>query len=103
MSRKFIILVVLLALGCSFAGGCLASTQQINETTTPRVTVDVDDVAADPSAYDGIIGIRGIVSFVYPSDSTFVIIDVKEYELCEVVTCAINEIAITVPQPTRIY
>ncbi len=97
MSRKFIILVVLLALGCLFAGGCLASTQPINETTTPGVTVGVDDVAADPGAYDGIIGIKGIVSFVYPSDSTFVIIDVKEYELCGVVTCAINEIAITVP------
>jgi len=58
----------------------------------------VDDFTADPAAYDGIIGIRGIVSFVYPPDSTFVIIDMKEYELCGVVTCAINEIAISVPR-----
>ncbi len=98
MSRKFIILVVLLALGCSFVEGCLASTQPTNETTTPLITIGVDDFTADPAAYDGIIGIRGIVSFVYPPDSTFVIIDVKEYELCGVVTCAINEMAISVPR-----
>ena len=75
----------------------MAGSQVVGETDTPQVTVGVDDIAADPGAYNGIIGIRGIVSFVYPADSTFVIIDVREYELCEVVTCAINEIAVTVP------
>lgn len=63
----------------------------------PVSIINVDDVVADPIAYDGVIGIRGIVSFVYPADSTFVIIDVKEYELCGVVTCAINEMSVMVP------
>lgn len=71
--------------------------QPSGDESEPAAIVNVDDVAADPGAYEGVIGIKGIVSFVYPSDSVFVIIDVKEYELCGVVTCAINEIEVSVP------
>ena len=97
MSHRLARTVVLLTLGCLFMGSCMADTQSVGKIDTRVVTIGVDDIAADPGAYDGVIGIRGIVSFVYPSDSTFVIIDVKEYELCGVVTCAINEIAVTIP------
>jgi hypothetical protein len=90
ITQKCILLVVLALLGGVFVLGCQTESQQVP-------IVDVDDFASDPWAYDGDIAIRGIVSFVYSSDSVFVIIDVKEYELCGVLTCAINEISISVP------
>lgn len=80
----------MILLGGVFLLGCQTESQQLP-------IVGVDDFTSDPWAYDGDIAIRGIVSFVYPSDSVFVIIDVKEYELCGVLTCAINEIRISVP------
>ncbi|UCG84397.1 MAG: hypothetical protein JSW38_06170 [Dehalococcoidia bacterium] len=80
-----------------FIVGCQSNTDNSDKNDPTPVIVGVDDVAADPFAYVGPIAIEGVVSFVYPSNSTFVIIDVKEYELCGVVTCAINEIPITVP------
>lgn len=57
--------------------------------------LDVDDLAADPSAYIGKITVRGAVSFVYPSWNSFVIIDTKEYDKCGVVTCAINHLVVS--------
>lgn len=96
MSKKFAAVLVFLVLGYLLTGGCQI-TEQTSDVITDPIIVDVDDVVADPGAYEGIIGIRGIVSFVYPADSTFVIIDLREYELCGVVTCAINELAISVP------
>jgi len=97
MSKKFIAVLVLLVLGYLFTGGCQANSEEPGDAITNSVIVDVDDIVADPGAYQGIVGIRGIVSFVYPADSAFVIIDLREYELCGVVTCAINELTISVP------
>jgi hypothetical protein len=92
---KISILILLVTL--LFIVGCQSNTDNSDKYEPTPVIVGVDDVAADPFAYVGPIAIEGVVSFVHPSNSTFVIIDVKEYELCGVVTCAINEIPITVP------
>jgi hypothetical protein len=61
------------------------------------VVVNVDDVAADPGAYGGTIAISGVVSYVKSDNAVFGIIDVREYELCGIVTCAANQLPISVP------
>ena len=42
-------------------------------TTDREKALDVNSVSADPSAYKGTIQVRGVVSKVSPSDSTFVL------------------------------
>ncbi len=56
--------------------------------------IDVDQLSVDPSSYNGEIDVAGAVSFVYPEQGTFVIIDRKEYAQCGVVTCAINKLPV---------
>jgi hypothetical protein len=77
--------------------GCFSPINQANDSNVEITVIDVDDFASDPSAYHGIIGIKGVVASTRQSDSSFVIIDVREYELCGVLTCATNEITIRVP------
>jgi hypothetical protein len=50
--------------------------------------LNVDWVASDPSAYKGTFKIKGVVSSVSASKSTFVMIDLREYAECGIVTCA---------------
>ncbi len=50
--------------------------------------LDVISVAADPSAYKGDIKVRGVVADTSSADSTFRLIDIREYKACGVVTCA---------------
>lgn len=50
--------------------------------------LDVNSVASDPAAYKGTIQVQGIVSNVNTSDSTFSLIDSREYKTCGVLTCA---------------
>lgn len=50
--------------------------------------LDVNSVASDPSAYKGVIKVRGVVAEASPADSTFVLIDIREYKACGVVSCA---------------
>jgi hypothetical protein len=61
----------------------------------PQNVLNVDDIALDPSVYTGKISVAGAVSFVYPSQDNFVIIDIKEYDKCGVVTCAINHLTVS--------
>jgi hypothetical protein len=89
-----LILLSSIAAMSSLVAGC---TSQETGVGPPPVVLGVDDVAADPMAYDGPIVVEGVVSFVDAVSSTFVIIDVSEYELCGVVDCAINEIPVPVP------
>ena len=57
--------------------------------------LDVDNVVVDPSAYSGKIVLKGAVSFVYPEEKSFSVIDVKEFASCGVVTCAINHLTVS--------
>ncbi len=75
-------LVVLLGAGLALGMGSRSGTPG------PAGALDVNSVASDPSAYKGSIQVRGVVSKVSPSDSTFVLIDIREYRACKVVTCA---------------
>jgi len=50
--------------------------------------LNVNSVASDPSAYKGSIRVQGVVSSVNTSDSTFSLIDSREYKACGVLTCA---------------
>jgi hypothetical protein len=50
--------------------------------------LNVDWVASDPSAYKGTFKIKGVVSSVSSAKSTFVLIDLREYSECRIVTCA---------------
>jgi len=50
--------------------------------------LEVNSVAADPGAYKGDIKVRGVVADASAADSTFVLIDFREYKACGVVTCA---------------
>lgn len=95
--RVFLASIGLIVLLPTLLGGCSSPINQANDNNLEIPVIDVDDFASDPSAYHGIIGIRGIVASTHQSDSSFVIIDVREYELCGVLTCATNEITIRVP------
>lgn len=70
-------------------------TTNLKEKTYSPIIIDVDNLAKDPEAYEGTIAVRGAVSFVYPSESSFIIIDLREYELCGKVTCAINHVQVS--------
>ncbi len=50
--------------------------------------LNVNSVASDPSAYKGSIQVQGVVANVNTSDSTFFLIDSREYKACGVLTCA---------------
>ena len=97
MMRGFLVSIIVVALLPTLLAGCLSPINQANDNDVEIPVIDVDDFASDPSAYHGIIGIRGIVASTHQSDSSFVIIDVREYELCGILTCAANEITIRVP------
>lgn len=51
-------------------------------------TVGVDAVAKDPTAHGGPIAIEGVVGQVVQSRGAFTIIDVAEFKMCGVTTCA---------------
>jgi len=72
-------LVVLLGAGLALALG-----------TRPEApgALDVNSVASDPSAYTGTIKVKGVVANVSPAETTFALIDSREYKNCGVVTCA---------------
>ena len=95
--RRFSALIIMVALLPTLLAGCLYSADQNSSNNVEVPMIDVDDFAADPTAYHGTIGIRGIVAATNRADASFVIIDVREYELCGVLTCAANEITISVP------
>ncbi len=97
MIRRFLVLIIMAAMLPALLVGCSSPMNKANDGNVEVSVIDVDDFAADPSAYNGFIGIRGIVASAHQSDSSFVIIDVREYELCGVLTCATNEITIIVP------
>ncbi len=97
MPVKSVIMLFLLTVACVLPAGCLTNSKQTSAKESTPIILEVDDIAADPSAYSGAIAVRGIVSFADLANSTFGIIDVREYKLCGVVTCAANEIPISVP------
>jgi len=97
MSRKFKIYIFILTIGCLLTVLNVSCVRQSGSTTPQPVVVNVDDVAADPGAYSGIIAVSGVVSYVKSDNQVFGIIDTREYELCGVVTCAANQIPISVP------
>lgn len=76
------LLAVLLAAGLALAMGSRP------ETPDQTGTLDVNSVAADPGAYKGDIRVRGVVADASPAESTFVLIDIREYKACGVVNCA---------------
>jgi hypothetical protein len=95
--KKSVVFLYILTSIIIFIVSCNTTDGEFIRDESRQTVVGVDDAFADPQAYSGIIAVKGVVSFVYPSNSSFVIIDVKEYELCGVVTCAINEMLISVP------
>jgi len=97
---KWFIILLLLLLGSLIIGSCQTSNQQVNKTETPSI-IQVDDFAADRRAYSGDIVLKGIVASVDPLESSFVIIDTREYELCQDLTCAANYI--TIKTPTNVF
>ena len=96
---KVLVISILFLLGTIMViGGCKAGNQQENNTETPSITVNVDDFAADRQAYSGYIAMNGIVSSVNNQQSSFVIIDKREYIECGGdLTCADNYLTILVP------
>ena len=98
MSRKFTIYMLILAMVCLLIVLNVSCVRQSGSIGLKQTTiVNVDDFAADPGAYSGVIAISGVVSYIKPENAVFGIIDTREYELCGVVTCAANEIPISVP------
>ncbi len=97
MLKYALFFVAVFSLGISLLPGCSADLKGPEREQINSIILNVDDVAADPEAYSGIITVAGIVSFVNKSDSIFSIIDVREYELCGIVTCAANQILISTP------
>jgi hypothetical protein len=89
--------LLLLTVQLLFSGGCQTDSGQFNGEGNTSVVLNVDDVAADPAAYSGVIAVKGIVSLVNRFDNTFDIIDVREFELCGIVTCATNQLLVSVP------
>jgi len=61
--------------------------------------LDVNSVAADPGAYHGAIKVRGVVAEVSPGQASFVLIDIREYKACGVVTCASKFVPVHYPGP----
>jgi hypothetical protein len=89
--------ILALAMGFLFLAGCLSGAGQFGSLGSEPAIINVDDFAADPGAYSGVIAISGVVSYVESGNAVFGIIDAREYELCGVVTCAANQIPISVP------
>jgi hypothetical protein len=82
------LLVVLLGAGLALGMGSRSGTPG------PAGALDVNSVASDPSAYKGSIQVRGAVANVYPADSVFLLIDIREYKACGVVTCASKSVPV---------
>jgi hypothetical protein len=70
MSKKFAILLLAIWTGVLLGAGCLNGAEQSPNPASAPI-LNVDNIVSDPSAYSGVIGIRGVVAFVSPSDSTF--------------------------------
>lgn len=55
---------------------------------TKEIALNVDDVVADPSAYQGTITVKGVVMSTEAKQKLFGLIDMREYERCKVLTCS---------------
>lgn len=86
MKRYSAVLVAVIIAGLAFAGlsgGMGAKPQAKNGI------LSVNDIQADPAAFQGTITINGVVSgFPKEDPKTFAIIDTTEAKLCRTVTCA---------------
>ena len=74
--------------GRKTAAGIAAEKSSVNKT------VNVNELAGNPSGYPGRIGVRGAVSVVIPGRSVLIIIDLKEYDACKTVTCSTKQIPV---------
>lgn len=69
-------------------------------SSAPADALNVNSVATDPGAYQGEIKVRGIVAQVSSADATFVLIDVREYRSCGVLSCATRFVTVHYPVGT---
>lgn len=100
--NKKLISVVFLAILVSVSVlivGCTNNLPQQAQSQQQKYVLNVDDILVDPSAYTGKIVVQGAVSFANPEKKSFEIIDLKEFDQCGVVTCAINHLTVNYPNP----
>jgi hypothetical protein len=66
-------------------------------TAKPNISsrvVQVDELAKSPEDFRGEFVLRGVVAGVRKTDGVFAVIDSREFESCEVLTCAANTIPV---------
>lgn len=86
MKRYIAVLVAVIIACLAFAG--LSGGMGAKPPAKNRI-LSVNDIQADPAAFQGTVTINGVVSgFPKEDPKTFAIIDTAEAKLCRTVTCA---------------
>ena len=86
MKRYVTVLVAVIIAGLAFAG---LSGGMGAKPLAKNGILSVNDIQADPAAFQGTITINGVASgFSKEDPKTFAIIDTAEAKLCRTVTCA---------------
>ena len=68
---------------------CMGQCLQAGEVaTSPKKVLGVDDFMKNVDRYRGKVSMEGVVSAVAPEQQVISLIDAKEFQACEVTTCA---------------